>query len=195
MNNKKLESITDSYNSKISKLPLLYKEQGGGAVRGACGSIFETFVLDMCSEHNISSLKNDYKSSKTIDSICISNLQVDKHLYKGSNMVAALEVKTYLDLSMLKRAIFDFIELNSSPDVPTHCTYGVVMGQMAMGSDSLQYYSKLFHSMVGKNLYFFVLNKEKTRNSKKPIYKEQYRENFEIDIAELEKFEQYLSSL
>ena len=184
--------IVEEYNAKVSDLARLHKEDGGGKARNGSGVIFENVIEHLCADNNLVAKKNDYKRTEEIDGISIKNFQVDKHIYRDGVMVKAVESKTYLDVCFLKRAVMDFIELEASPDVPDDVEYAIFAGQRTVAQDSFQYYLAYFKRATGKDLNVFVVNHYKKRDAKRAIYMEQYNSDFQLDIAEVNEFVEWL---
>ena len=187
-----MNKIIETYNNEVDVLSRLHKEEGGGKVRSKSGLAFENFIGGVCDVNNLVSKHNDYKKSEIIDGEQIDNLQVDKHIYRDNVMVKAIESKTYLDACYLKRAVEDFIDLHNSPDVPDNVEYAIVAGQKCVAEKSLKFESAKFKRSTGKDLKLFVLNRHKTRNPKKAIYMEMYRNDFNLDMNEVNKFVEWL---
>lgn len=188
-----LNLIVEAYNAEVSELPTIHKEEGGGKARNGSGSIFEKFISRICLDNGLEAKKNDYKNSEEIDGYCLTNLQVDKHIYRDGVMVKAVESKTYLDSCYLKRAVLDFIELESSPDVPDNVDYAILTGQECVAENSLNYYLSLFKRKTNKTLNIFVVNQHKKRSADRAIYMEEYNENFQLDINEVNRFVEWLN--
>lgn len=188
-----LNLIVDAYNSEVEDLPRLHQEEGGGKARNASGVIFENLIQRICADNDLIAKKNDYKRTEEIDGVFLTNLQVDKHIYRNNVMRKAVESKTYLDACYLKRAVLDFIELESSPDVPDDVEYAILAGQECVSADSFRYYCAYFKKMTGKEVKVFVINKFKKRNAKRAIYMEEYNEDFQLDIQEVNKFVEWLN--
>ena len=187
-----MEDIIEIYNNEVDSLVHLYKTKGGGAVRNKSGLAFENFIENICRINNLDAKRNDHKKSEIIDGEQIVNLQVDKHCYRDGVLVKMIESKTYLDACYIKRAVDDFIDLHNSPDVPDNVEYAIVTGQRALGDKPLKYHSAKFKRATGKDFKIFIINQHKQRNSKKAIYMEMYRSDFNLDISEVKEFSEWL---
>lgn len=187
-----LNLIIDAYNAEIAELPQLHKEEGGGKARNASGLIFENLIHRICADNGLEARKNDYKKTEEIDGVSLKNLQVDKHVYRNNVLKKFVEGKCYLDTCYLKRAVLDFIELNSSPDVSDDVEYAILAGQECVSQDSFNYYRAYFKKITGKEVQVFIINKFKKRNAKKAIYMEEYNEDFQLDIEEVNRFVEWL---
>jgi hypothetical protein len=97
-----------------------------------------------------------------------------------------------LDACYLKRAVLDFIELESSPDVPDNVEYAILTGQECLSQDSFKYYCAYFNKMTGKDVNVFVVNQHKKRNANRAIYMEEHNSDFQLDIQEVNKFVEWL---
>jgi len=189
-----LNQIIKEYNSAVDNLPVLHKNKGGGRARYASGLVYENLTLRTCEMLGLDARKNDYKRSMVVNGKCLKNLQVDKHIYKDDVLKKLVENKTYLDACYLKRCIQDFMELDQSPDVPDDVEYGIFVGQNAVGKDAFAYYPGYFEKYTGKKLNMFFVNPQYKRNSKRPIYKEEFRSHFELDMIEYTRFIGWLNS-
>ena len=78
------DTIIEAYNAKVSDLPRLHKEDGGGKARNASGVIFENFIQRICNCLGIESKKNDYK--KTVE---INKYILKIHQYNQKTSVIA----------------------------------------------------------------------------------------------------------
>ena len=185
--------IIEKYNCQLSNIPVTYNECGAGVARAASGQLFEEFIDGLCKVANLDCRRNDYKRSEVVDGKSLKNLQVDVHGYRDGEMVKAVESKTYLDACYLKRAVSDFLELHSSPDVPKNVEYAIFSGQQCVSKESLEYYKALFRKKTDKELSIFVVNAEKRRRTKRPIYNTAYVNDFSLDLLEVENFVYFLS--
>ena len=187
-----MKDIIEIYNKEVDALVQFHKNEGGGKARSKSGLAFENFIGGVCDVNNIISKHNDFKKSEIIDGEQIHNLQVDKHCYRDNVLVKVIESKAYLDFSYLKRAVNDFTDLYNSPDVPKNVEYASVAGQKSVAEKSLKFESAKFKRSTGKDLKLFVLNRHKTRNPKKAIYMEMYRNDFNLDMSEVKDFVEWL---
>jgi hypothetical protein len=187
-----LNFIIDTYNSEVDALPNIHKNIGGGKARNASGLVYENLNLRTCQMLGLDARKNDYKRSMIVNGKCLKNLQVDKHVYKNNVLKILLEDKTYLDVCYLKRCVLDFMELDQSPDVPDDVEYAIFAGQNGVGKDAFAYYPAYFEKYTHKKLNMFFVNPQYKRNSKRPIYKEQFRSHFDLDMVEYNRFIEWL---
>ena len=187
-----LTAIAERYETEVDKLPQTHFELGGGAARSESGLVYENLIERTCAALDLDARKNDYKRTEEVNGTCLKNLQVDKHIYRNGLMVKAVESKTYLDACYLKRAVMDFIELDQSPEVPDNVDYAIFAGQNACGKDAFAYYQAFFKKITGKEVKIFFVNPSRKRSSSRPIYKEEYREDFKLDKVVYNEFIEWL---
>ena len=187
-----LTAIAERYETEVDKLPQTHFELGGGAARSESGLVYENLIERNCAALGLDARKNDYKRTEEVNGTCLKNLQVDKHIYRDDLMKKAVEGKTYLDACYLKRAVMDFIELDQSPEVPDDVDYAIFAGQNACGKDAFAYYQAFFKKITGKEVKIFFVNPSRKRSSSRPIYKEEYREDFKLDKVVYNEFIEWL---
>lgn len=185
-------SIVEQYEGEVDKLPQTHFELGGGATRSESGLVYENLIERTCVALNLDARKNDYKKTEEVNGTCLKNLQVDKHIYRNDVMTKAVESKAYLDACYMKRAVMDFIELEQSPEVPDNVEYAIFAGQNACGKDAFAYYQAFFKKMTGKEIKIFFVNPSRKRSSSRPIYKEEYRDDFKLDKVVYNEFIEWL---
>ena len=185
-------AIAERFETEVDKLPQTHFELGGGAARSESGLVYENLIERTCTILNLDARRNDYKKTEEVNGTCLKNLQVDKHIYRNGMMVKAVESKTYLDACYLKRAVMDFIELEQSPEVPDDVEYAIFAGQNACGNDAFAYYQAFFKKITGKEVQIFFVNPIRKRSSSRPIYKQEYREDFKLDMVVYNKFIEWL---
>lgn len=188
-----LDFIIESYNLEVKNLPRLHMIGGGGKARNGSGVIFENLIQRICFSIGLKAKHNDYKRSEEIDGIQLKNLQVDKHIYRDGVMIKAVEGKCYLDSCYCKRAILDFMQMCKSPDVPKTVEYAIFAGQTCIADETFQFQKAFFKRETGKDLNVFVINKHKKRNGSRPIYKEEYNADFQLDVEEVKRFVEWLN--
>ena len=188
-----LTEVIGEYNKKLHTIPQSYQTMGAGKGRNLSGDLFENLILNICKKFNLDARKNDYKVSEVINGFQITNLQVDKHIYRNNILFKMVESKTYLDVCYLKRAVDDMTDLYFSPEVNNKVEYAIFTGQLALAEEALQFHIAKFKRNTGKTLEIFVFNKNKIRNSKKAIYMEEYKNDFFIDMEVLEEFVKWLN--
>ena len=176
------ETIIEQYETEVDELPKIHAQNGGGKARNKSGLIYENLTFRTAKALGFDPKKNDYKKSKkTKSGKQIKNLQVDWHCYKDGKLKKMIECKTYLDSCYLKRLIDDALDLHLSPEVPDDVEYAILAGQNACGIDAFEYNLEKFEEYTGKIIKVFFVNPQVKRNSKKPIYKAEFRQNFELD--------------
>ena len=187
-----MESIVEQYNKEVDALPKIHQQGGGGNARNASGLVYENLIKRTCDSLGLDAKKNDYVKTEEVNGYCLKNLQVDWHVYKDNKMKKAIESKTYLDACYLKRAILDFIELDQSPEVPDDVEYAIFAGQNACGDAAFAYYPAFFKKITGKDVKIFFVNPQRKRSSKRAIYIEEYRNDFNLDNVVYNSFIQWL---
>ena len=180
--------IIEQYDQEVDALPEIHQEGGGGDARNASGRLYENLIKRTCDRLGLDAKKNDYVKTEEVNGYCLSNLQVDWHVYRNNKMKKAIESKTYLDACYLKRAILDFIELDQSPEVPDDVEYAIFAGQNACGDAPFAYYPAFFKKITGKEVKIFFVNPQRKRSSLRPIYKEEYRKDFNLDTEVYNEF-------
>ena len=187
-----VNSIIEQYNKEVDALPEIHSTGGGGNARNASGLVYENLIKRTCDSLGLDAKKNDYVKTEEVNGYCLSNLQVDWHVYSNNSMKKAIESKTYLDACYLKRAILDFIELDQSPEVPDDVEYAIFAGQNACGDAAFAYYPAFFKKITGKDVKIFFVNPQRKRSSKRAIYIEEYRNDFNLDNVVYNSFIQWL---
>ena len=187
-----MEPIVELYNKEVDALPEIHSTGGGGNARNASGLVYENLIKRTCDRLGLDAKKNDYVKTEEVNGYCLSNLQVDWHVYSDNKMKKAIESKTYLDACYLKRAILDFIELDQSPEVPDDVEYAIFAGQNACGDAAFAYYPAFFKKITGKDVKIFFVNPQRKRSSKRAIYNEEYRNDFDLDNVVYNSFIQWL---
>ncbi len=188
-----LTQVVDLYEKEVDELPQLHFELGGGVARNKSGLVYENLIKRTCEALSLDPKKNDYKKTEEVNGTCLSNLQVDWHVYVDGVMKKAVESKAYLDACYLKRAVMDFIELDNSPEVPDDVEYAIVAGQNACGVDALNYYQAFFTKMTGKKVNIFFLNPARKRSSSRAIYNEKARPDFVLSQEVYTEFTNFLT--
>lgn len=162
-----LTKAFEIYSAAISPLHAQYQaeDNAGGKMRTATGDIFETVAQAViyAVDPSIVCKHNDYiLLESSPGSGLINKVQVDLHLYKDGELMALVEAKTYLDKSMLTRAVAEFGYIREEfPNVPS----AIFMGQQATDIERLEW-MKDRH-----NFATFTVNQTKQRRSTSPIFK------------------------
>ena len=189
------ETIIEQYETEVDELPAAHAKSGGSA-RNASGLVYENLVKSTCGELELDAKKNDYYVTEKIDDIQIDTLQVDWHIYKLGLLRYFVECKCYLDACYLMRAVINMIELHNSPDNNNrdNVKYAILAGQNACADEKLVYYRAFFKKQTGKELKVFFVNPQVKRNSNKPIYKAEFRQDFKLDKTVYNEFIEWLQN-
>jgi hypothetical protein len=189
-----LLNIIEQYETEVDELPEIHAQNGGGKARNKSGLIYENLIFRTAKAVGFNPKKNDYKrSKKTKSGKQIKNLQVDWHCYKEGLLKNLIESKTYLDSCYLKRFIDDALDLHLSPEVPDDVEFAILAGQNACGTAAFEYNLEKFFDLTGKEINVFFVNPQVKRNSKKPIYKAEFRQNFKLDTVVYNEFVEWLN--
>lgn len=173
------------YNDAIAPLGEQYDAEinAGGKMRASTGSIFETVAQAViyAVDPSIVCKHNDYIIlESTPGSGLFNKVQVDLHLYKDGELMALVEAKTYLDKSMLTRAVAEFGYIREEfPSVPA----AVFMGQIATDIERLEWMQDRH------NFATFTVNQTKQRRSDAPLFKT----CDPLDEQALQQFAQWVS--
>ena len=186
--------IVKTYEKEVDNLPRVHRDLGGGAARNSSGLVYENLIKRTCESLSLEPRKNDYKRTEEIAGTYLNRLQVDWHVYSQGTMKKAIESKTYLDTTRLKKSMMDFIELTNSPEVPNDVEYAIVAGQNTCSEGALLYYPSLFESLTGKEMKIFFLNPNCKRSGERPIYDKRYRQDFTLDMKTYTAFVEFLSN-
>lgn len=187
-----IEAIVENYNQRVSNLQNIYNEGGARKCAYETGDVFEKIIDDIVVDiDHLISLKNDYLTVEC-DGYKMNNVQVDRHIRRKSDnsICIVIESKTYLDSCYCKRAVVDFIEIQGSKEVFEDVSFVIITGQVSISKKTFNYYQAFCKKHTGKNFKLFVLNENKKRDSKKPIYKEK----FILDVKELKNLYDYIAS-
>ena len=157
--------INKVYNNNLARFD---EATTGGEQRLISGEVFELTLDELCSQVGLTSVKGDYDYIHPYIDGLTMNLQVDRHIKDSEgNRFAFVECKTYLDASMLKRAMFDLLEIATEVDDPS-IKYGVFAGQNCVAPATLAYYKAFFTKQTGLPLEVHFVNEGK-RNAHKPF--------------------------
>ena len=186
-------TVFENYTARVDDLQRIHNisPRKGAA---ASGDVFEKLIDDVVAQFgDLQSLKNDFLTVEC-DGHVMNNVQVDRHIrgfVPGEKIVSVIESKCYLDACYCKRAVMDFIEIAESPEVSDTVDFVVICGQLTIAKDTYAYYQAFCKKHTGRNFKLFVLNEDKKRNSKRPLYKEK----FILDSYEVDKFTKYIAGL
>ena len=162
------------YNDTIERAHKVYNSKGnkGGEVRAIMGSLFETIAYQICMlvNPNLVILHNDYKTLALEDddgNVYTNDVQVDHHVYLRDELVLIIECKTYLDNSMLDRAISNFKLIRRHVKLTTDKVLPAVVftGQKCINDETFMF------NKEEEPFDQFVVNSTPNRNSKLPLHK------------------------
>lgn len=182
-----LSKALEIYTNTVAPLLTQYQAESnaGGQMRSATGDLFETIAqaIIYAVDDSIVCKHNDYIAIESSPgSGRFNKVQVDLHLYKDGELLALVECKTYLDKSMLTRAVTEVGYIREEfPDVPA----AIFMGQMATDIERLEWMQDRH------GLETFTVNQTKQRRSDKPIFKT----GDSLDDAAMQSFAAWIQSL
>ena len=187
-----MQTVIENYTQRVNKLHTIYDEISPRACANASGEVFEVLIDDTISSFpGLVSLRNDFLTVE-LNGYVMNNVQVDRHIRNSfGKVVSVIEGKTYLDSCYCKRVVVDFIEIASSSEIDENVDFVVITGQKTIDPNTYNYYQEFCRKHTGRNFKLFVLNEIKQRNSKKPLYREQ----FKLDNIELKRFYEYVNRL
>lgn len=188
-----INTAIDNYTSAVENLQVIYNKKGARASAAASGEVFENLIDDLVVlNSNYKSLKNDYLTVE-LDGNVMDNVQVDRHIRRivDNAIRAVVESKTYLDSPFCKRAVVDFIEACSSDQVDENTELVIFAGQSCISKKTLNYYQAFCKKYTGRNFHLFLVNEDKKRDSKRPLYKHK----FTLDETELTRFSNFINTL
>tara|TARA_E500000305_G_scaffold42859_1_gene33191 strand:+ start:324 stop:926 length:603 start_codon:yes stop_codon:yes gene_type:complete len=162
--------VINLYNDTLAPLHKQYISEGnqGGKVRGTVGKLYETIAHMICLLVNpeLEVKHNDYINIASRSGRYFKKTQVDLHVYLRDELVLIIECKTYLDSSMLDRAISEFTKIRThhaiTSDKVLPCA--VFTGQQCVNEESFNF----LHEEEPFDM--FVTNKTPNRSSKLPIF-------------------------
>ena len=162
--------VISYYNDELVKAGKVYNSgtNQGGKVRGINGKLYETIAMMICMlvNKNLVIKHNDYINIASRSGLYFIKKQVDLHVYLRDELVLIIECKTYLDSSMLDRAISEFTKIRKhhaiTSDKVLPCA--VFTGQQCINEESFNF----LHEEEPFDM--FVTNKTPNRSSKLPIF-------------------------
>ena len=182
------------YNDTVERAHKVYNSEGdnGGKVRAIMGSLFETIAYQICMlvNPNLVILHNDYKTLALEDddgNVYTNDVQVDHHVYLRDELVLIIECKTYLDKSMLIRAVDEFKNIRkhhaitSDKVLPT----AIFTGQFDVNKNTFGFFNST------NSFDTFVVNSTRKRNSKLPLHKTLDP----LDVNRLQQFADYVDNI
>ena len=183
------ENITPLYD-KLNELVIEYcdktlneevTEGGKRAISGVLGEIIAEMILEFCCNHlKIENFKVYRGSSKKIncyrDENSYADVQVDRHLDIEGKLKICTEAKTYLDSSMLVRAINNFQTIKEYNQENSIKCYIIAL-QNATKDETFNFYVKNDCDDVD-NVFFLM---DGSRKSNEPLYEPKYRKTINIE--------------
>ena len=163
-----------------------------GQQRGAAGKLFEDLVDDLLFNTERELAAEKYVTSREINGLSLGNLQVDKHIVYKHQIETLVECKAFIDSSMLKRAVSDFNEICQSPDAPNVKKLAILSGQACLAPNTRTFILDNCNQMTGITPEIFVVNTTKQRTGTKQLHDPRFESNFQLDVAELERFVAWL---
>jgi len=140
----------------------------GGAIRGGSGKLYEEIPTMIINEINPNLIvKQRDNLIAEAGGYVNDGIQVDLHVYEKDKIKFVVECKSYIDSSMLKRAIIDFYEVKK---VLGDCPRIISTGQLAIKEATLNYHKELAKEF-GVPFELFVLNSNKFRRKGQSVTK------------------------
>ena len=172
------------YNDTLTPLAESYNNAKnlGGKVRGTVGKLYENIAhaIVLMVNPNLTVLHNDYLHVPSRSGKYFKKTQVDLHVYNKDKLILVIEGKTFLDSSMLDRAISEFDKIRRVKHKMLPCC--VFTGQQCVSEESFLW----FHDEQPFDL--FVVNETKKRDSKYPIF----QTLDPLDVNKLTQFADYV---
>ena len=183
-NNRPLDQAIQHYHRAVDKLT---------GRKADSGQLFENLIRDVV--HSIPKLcwsvgDDDQFQAKIGDHVS-PNVQVDAHIRceETEELVACVESKTYIDLSMLKRALMDFAIIAECEQCTKDTKFIIFAGQKTISEVNLNFWRAWFEKQTGRTFHLFVVNEHKNRSSYSRIDKKK----FSLDRPELRRFRNLLT--
>lgn len=175
------------YNDTLTPLAESYKNSKnmGGKVRGTVGKLYENIAHAICLmvNPNLTILHNDYINVPSRSGVYFKKTQVDLHVYLNDKLILVIEGKTYLDSSMLDRAISEFNKIRRVKDKMLPCA--VFTGQECINEETFMW----FHEEEPFDA--FVVNSTTKRDGKYPIF----QTLDPLNINKLTQFADYVDNI
>ena len=183
MNN--ISNLIEEYDSRIREMNVAF----GGEVRGKKGMLVESLTSKMvllswsqlgCDPKRISinnkrikiPIQEEYlNKQENLDEIKDSyfSCSVDRHIFIDGKFVAGIECKSYTELAMLKRILFDFNLLKTK-----HPNIDCLLVQLESNFGNSNFGFHTLKSYFPKVELEVITLLEGERNSKKPIHKPEF---------------------
>jgi hypothetical protein len=156
-------------------------EGGKRGISGALGEIIAEMILEFCCNHlKIENFKVYRGSSKKIkcykDENSYVDIQVDRHLDINDELKICTEAKTYLDSSMLVRAINNFQTIKEYKEESSIKCYIIAL-QNATKDETFNFY--VHNDCDDVDNVFFLM--DGSRKSSEPLYEPQYRKTINLE--------------
>ena len=151
-----LKEVFDWYQNTLNTVD--------GKNRKDAGSLHEELAVMLINlvDKTVDIRRNQFITVSSKSGKYSTNIEADVALYREDELMAVVECKTYLDMSMAKRAGNDFRAFErENPNVK--CC--VLTAQYSMGENARGYINEEYGYDI------FVVNKEKQRNQKYPLFK------------------------
>ena len=162
--------VISFYNDELVKAGEVYISEGnqGGKVRGINGKLYETIAMMICMlvNKNLVIKHNDYIKIASRSGKYFIKKQVDLHCYLRGELVLIIECKTYLDNSMLDRAISNFQLIRKHRKITTDKVLpcAIFTGQKCINDETFMWQKE------EEPFDEFVVNSTPNRNSKLPLH-------------------------
>jgi len=183
--------VISYYNDELVKAGEVYISEGnqGGKVRGINGKLYETIAMMICMlvNKNLVIKHNDYIKIASRSGKYFIKKQVDLHCYLRGELVLIIECKTYLDNSMLDRAISNFQLIRKHRKITTDKVLpcAIFTGQKCINDETFMWQKE------EEPFDEFVVNSTPNRNSKLPLH-----ETLDpLDINKLQQFADYVYNI
>lgn len=183
--------VISFYNDELVKAGELYISEGnqGGKVRGINGKLYETIAMMICMlvNKNLVIKHNDYIKIASRSGKYFIKKQVDLHCYLRGELVLIIECKTYLDNSMLDRAISNFQLIRKHRKITTDKVLpcAIFTGQKCINDETFMWQKE------EEPFDEFVVNSTPNRNSKLPLH-----ETLDpLDVNKLQQFADYVYNI
>lgn len=184
-------NVISHYNSTLLDAQLKYinEENAGGKVRGTTGKLYEQIATMICMlvNSNLVIKHNDYKREYSPCGEYFNDSQVDLHVYLRDELVLIIECKTYLDKSMLIRAVDEFKNIRKHNAITSDKVLpsAIFTGQFDVNKNTFGFFNST------NSFDTFVVNSTRKRNSKLPLHKTLDP----LDVNRLQQFADYVYNI
>jgi len=184
------DKLNDQYNKSLNTMNKLSENNNtGGEIRGANGSFGENFVesiIEYINQNENENFECKVGNTSMLTARCGEHeheIQVDKHVFYKSRLVYGIEVKSYLDICYVKRAIMDFVDVKRyNQNVKTI----IFAFEDACNQKEYNYYNAVYPGVIDA-CFFMVPGK---RRSDRPNYKKEFRKQLVYD--NVKRFYEYI---